>query len=91
MRFAFIAAAAPLLLTGLAAQAMPSAVGAPTLVAPQVTLVGGGCGMGYHRGAFGRCRRSGHVGRHLYRGVGFGGPRRTTATGGNAGGFSDRN
>ena len=91
MRLSLAAAFAPLLLSGLSAQAMPVAVGTPSQLAPRVELVAGACGMGHHRGAYGRCRFFGHVNRRVYHGVGFGGSRRTTATGGNAGGYSDRN
>ena len=85
-----IAVSAPLLFAGSAAQAMPAQTAGALAVAPQISLVAGGCGPGYHRGALGRCRPNFGYGRRLSYGVG-GGPHRTTATGGNAGGYSSRN
>ena len=38
------------------AQAMPIAPSQSGLAQPEVTLVEGGCGPGFHRGEFGRCR-----------------------------------
>ncbi|HLH11807.1 MAG TPA: hypothetical protein VKV77_08015 [Methylovirgula sp.] len=49
-----LASAALLGLAASASQAMPvSDVGNP---APHVTLVAGGCGIGFHRGPYGGCR-----------------------------------
>ena len=83
------AIAAPMLFAGAAAQAMPAVAGVAPADASGITLVAGGCGPGFHRGAFGRCR-SNFGGRRHTQGVGSG-PARTTATGGNAGGYTSRN
>ena len=47
----------PLSFATLPAQAFP--MSATPAVAPQITLVAGGCGLGYHRGPFGGCRPNG--------------------------------
>ncbi|HEY3624183.1 MAG TPA: hypothetical protein VGL12_17645 [Roseiarcus sp.] len=47
-------------LTAAPVQAMPIA---PLVSgAPYLTLVAGGCGIGFHRGPYGGCRRNGGVG-----------------------------
>jgi len=53
-----------------AAQAMPlsSDVGAP---APHITLVAGGCGIGFHRGPYGGCRRNMGPAAPYWRGPGW--------------------
>ena len=51
------AAAAMLVSMPLAAQAFPVA-SSPAGSDPQVTLVAGGCGIGFHRGPLGGCRAS---------------------------------
>ena len=60
MRKAFYASAIALL--GLAAgpvQAMP--IAPLSGAAPDITLVAGGCGVGFHRGPYGGCLRNGVV------------------------------
>ena len=90
MRVSFltVAMSAPLLFAG-AAQAMPAGAGVALADAPQITLVAGGCGPGFHRAGFGRCRPN-FGGRRMSYGIGSG-PARTTATGGNSGGYTSRN
>ncbi len=44
---------------GLAAPAASQAGGIPTSQAPRLILVADGCGAGWHRGEYGRCRRNG--------------------------------
>ena len=58
--FAAVTAVA-LTLGSVAADAMPANVVIGPAVAPQVTLVRGFCGLGFHRGPFGRCVRNGAV------------------------------
>lgn len=61
-------AAAGLMLASVAvdAQAMPAAPIA-TGQAPGITLVAGGCGIGWHRGPYGGCRRNHWGGRPGWR------------------------
>jgi hypothetical protein len=40
----------------LGAGAMPIAPASPGVSAPELTLVAGGCGPGFHRGPYGGCR-----------------------------------
>ena len=54
--FAFAAVVA---LSGTAVNAMP--VASPA-AAGDVVLVAGGCGLGWHRGPYGGCRRNGYYG-----------------------------
>ena len=86
-----VAMSAPLLFGAAAAQAMPAGAGASLAQTSHITLVSGGCGPGFHRGAFGRCRPNYGFGRRMSYGVGSGGQPRTTATGGNSGGYTSRN
>ena len=77
----FIAvAAAAIAFTALGAQAMPAAPDqAPASI---VTPVAGGCGVGFHRGPYGGCRRNGYYGGVYFGapavvvepGIGYGGP-----------------
>lgn len=53
-----LSAAAFLALAASASQAMPVS-GVDGASAPQITLVAGGCGPGWHRGPYGGCRRNG--------------------------------
>ncbi len=56
-----LTAAAPLAFAAVPSMAMPA--GAPAVAAaPQVILVAGGCGLGYHRGPYGGCRPNGVFG-----------------------------
>lgn len=87
MRLLILAVAAASLLIGTIAARADEGVG----TGPRVLLVSGGCGIGFHRGPAGFCRANAYRSRQVYYGVGFGQQRRTTATGGNAGGYSDRN
>ena len=41
------------------AGALPAAAPSPELAAPDIILVEGGCGPGWHRNEFGRCRPNG--------------------------------
>ena len=56
--FAF-AAAAFMSIAALPAQALPGAPVQPAVSASDVTLVADGCGRGWYRDAYGRCRRMG--------------------------------
>lgn len=61
----------------VAAQAMPAAGVDGTGAAPEVVLVAGGCGIGFHRGPYGGCRPNGFFrpygyGHPYYRGYGPG-------------------
>lgn len=58
-------AAAGFIFAGAAAdvQAMPAAA-VPGAQAPGITLVAGGCGIGWHRGPYGGCRRNRFWGPH---------------------------
>ena len=90
MRVPLLVAAVSAIFVAPAAQALPMQTGGAFASTPQVMLIAGGCGLGFHRGAFGHCRPNGGFGRRLSYGIG-GGSHRTTATGGNAGGYSSRN
>jgi hypothetical protein len=58
MRKLFYAAAVALLgLAGAPVQAMP--IASLSGAAPDITLVAGGCGVGFHRGPYGGCLRNG--------------------------------
>ena len=57
--FLALTAAVPLAFAVLPAQAMPAAGAPDVAAAPAVTLVAGGCGLGFHRGPFGGCRPNG--------------------------------
>ena len=59
LRNLLIAASAAAMIGGmsLSAEAMPMSGGAPAVAdAPAITLVAGGCGIGFHRGPYGGCR-----------------------------------
>src|SRR5271165_629107 len=61
MQTTFVAAAVGLL--GFATSPLQAMEVAPLSVsAPAVTLVAGGCGLGFHRGPYGGCRPNGYVG-----------------------------
>ena len=88
MRSAILVFAALSLSLGtITAQADDSAT---TTSGAALILVSGGCGIGYHRGAAGFCRPNGFRSGRVFYGIGSG-RHRTTATGGNPGGYSDRN
>lgn len=61
------AAAAPLAFAAVPTQAMPAGGMVEVTAAPQITLVAGGCGLGYHRGPFGGCRPNGFFGGPAFR------------------------
>lgn len=53
-----VSAAAGMLAFASAAQAMPLSADVGSASSPQVVLVAGGCGIGFHRGPYGGCRRN---------------------------------
>lgn len=55
-KIAAIAGGLMVLGSPIAASAMPTDVVAAAAPAPAVTLVSGGCGIGFHRGPWGGCR-----------------------------------
>ncbi|MDB5595889.1 MAG: hypothetical protein JWM36_2850 [Hyphomicrobiales bacterium] len=55
-KIAAIAGALMVLGSPIAASAMPAYVVGRATGAPVVTLVSGGCGIGFHRGPYGGCR-----------------------------------
>jgi hypothetical protein len=57
----FALAAALILLAALPAQALPAAPVQTTVSVSDVTLIAGGCGRGWYRDRYGRCRRSSAV------------------------------
>jgi hypothetical protein len=64
---------ATLSVASFAAEAMPAGAGAGTGAAPEVILVAGGCGIGFHRGPYGGCRPNGYFRRYGYA-YGYGRP-----------------
>ena len=59
------ATAAALTLGAVAADAMPANIVVGPAAAPHATLVAGFCGLGFHRGPFGRCVRNGVIVRRV--------------------------
>jgi hypothetical protein len=57
----FALAAALISLGALPAQALPAAPVQTAVSVSDVTLIAGGCGRGWYRDRYGRCRRSGAV------------------------------
>jgi hypothetical protein len=55
----FATACAALGMVSFGVQAFPVSSAVPQVGNPDVTLVEGGCGPGFHRGEFGRCRPNG--------------------------------
>ncbi|MGC2394189.1 MAG: hypothetical protein WA465_10865, partial [Methylovirgula sp.] len=51
-----VTVAAALAVAASASQAMPVSGGVDRGPSPQITLVAGGCGLGWHRGPYGGCR-----------------------------------
>jgi hypothetical protein len=65
-----ISAAATLAFAASSSQAIPLASDVDGVSAPHVILVAGGCGLGWHRGPYGGCRRNGGPGPY-WRGPGW--------------------
>lgn len=67
MKMVATMAAAGFMIAGMAigAEAMPAAP-MPASQAPAITLTAGGCGVGWHRGRFGHCRRNFRPVRHCF-------------------------
>ena len=67
-----LSAAVALTFAVSAGQAMPLSSGVDGVSSPPITLVEGGCGLGWHRGPYGGCRpNGGPMGGPYWRGAGW--------------------